>query len=159
MPAMISWAEAGILKPSEVALFKRAVRMVEAIEEPEPGTFRCHEIARAVGHVLGLQVQDGQYGIVEHSWLWLEEYGDHMPDDPPKILDPYSVGRLPQVQLLDNLWKLPHMKNYRWKTVGESLTDIRKGDIEAILRCIEKSGLQNAPRNGDVDGYSTSRTA
>jgi len=91
-------------------MLQMTTKMIEIIQEPE---IRCHELARVVGKLLGLSVQDGYYGFVDHSWCWT------FPIDQarivgrlgfPNILDPYSVGSLPQVRLLDgNCTSLPHV--------------------------------------------------
>lgn len=66
---------------------------------------RCHELARAVGLALAVErsgdpniVVDGVFGAVDHSWLVLDPYGDGAS---AMILDVYTVGRLPMVQLVD----------------------------------------------------------
>jgi hypothetical protein len=71
---------------------------------------RCHEVARIVSRVLdelGVRafVQDGVYGLVDHSWLWTSEPEADWMKTPmgigcPNILDPYCVGSLPQVRLV-----------------------------------------------------------
>lgn len=77
---------------------------------------RCHEVARAVAYGLGLedQVQDGYYGTVDHSWIWLS-------DDT--ILDPYAVGRFPQVQLVDYSAILCERANYRLSRPRKDIND------------------------------------
>lgn len=60
---------------------------------------RCHEVARAIGEFFGVHVVDGYFGVADHSWCTFE---DHSEADRFRqyILDPYAVGRLPQVQLI-----------------------------------------------------------
>lgn len=82
---------------------------------------RCHEVARAVGDILQLEVQDGFYGVVEHSWCRIsrsigansENVDDGNPLRPLRtkspyleswsVLDVYAIGRLPQVQLVSSI--------------------------------------------------------
>lgn len=107
---MLSYSEVEVFKPWELELFKRAQGLVAKVPDSFTG-IRCHEIARAVGLILKLQVQDGKFGRVEHSWLWVSkwEWGTY----PPSILDVYAVGKLPQVQLIDvSAMSTPHLKNY-----------------------------------------------
>ena len=76
----------------------RATALVESIAEPEnDDDIRCHELTRAVARVLNIpptSVQDGWYGMVCHSWIWLD-YGHQ-----GCLLDCYAVGQLPMVQLV-----------------------------------------------------------
>jgi hypothetical protein len=99
---------------------------------------RCHELARAVAEFLSLPhacVQDGFYGFVEHSWLWVPG----PPESPvtkrlgwPHILDVYSVGQLPMVRLVagDNTG-LPHVG---WSYRPDSpRTDIDQAVVERLV--------------------------
>lgn len=108
--------------------FAKAAELVEGLDEAQwdtrsgkPPRVRCHELARAVGRVLGLPVQDGNYTCVAHSWLLVPDARRPRKSqlDPggtpgvigetPRqaayfyswILDVYAVGRLPMVQLVD----------------------------------------------------------
>lgn len=130
--AMQSFHESKHLSAAAVDLFHAAQRIVESIPDPSPGEepWRCHEVARVVGSELGLEVIDGVYGIVDHSWLVIPMGTDDKRD---AILDVYAVGALPQVVLVDTYYALPTTKNYRQR---ETRTDIR---IEAIRRM--KEGL------------------
>ena len=95
--------------PVEIqALRERAAKLVGWL----PEGMRCHEVARAVGEVLGLPVVDGRYGCVNHSWLVVDGY----------ILDVYCVGRLPLVQVVDMSPTLPHRSDYQEGTA--------RGDID-----------------------------
>lgn len=85
---------------------------------------RCHELARAVKrfmthgnfpyhlHPANVTLLDGKYGLVDHSWL---ELFCKSPEGLCSlyILDVYAVGQLPQVQLLDTTFQLPHRANYK----------------------------------------------
>lgn len=71
-----------------------ATAYVLRVQEREP-RIRCHELARAVRHKLSdrWDVVDGDYGLVEHTWLYDAK--------AQVILDVYCVGRDPMVQLID----------------------------------------------------------
>jgi len=91
---------------------------------------RCHEIARAVGAVLELEVVDGHYGRVEHSWLltplaWARDSGR-----PQAILDVYVPGRLPMVALVDPHFALPEAHGY---TPGTLRDDIDRDLVDALV--------------------------
>jgi hypothetical protein len=102
-----------IFSREEVELFEKATEMVSYLAESK--TLRCHELARAVGTVLGLQHQDGYYGFVNHTWLWTtklewSELTTYTRLGFPNILDVYSVGQLPMVRLVDGKHtSLPHV--------------------------------------------------
>lgn len=118
---MRSYSEDNIFTQGEIYLFRRATRLVDSIaDRPDVRLVRCHELARAVSQVIGLPIQDGMYGFVEHTWLWTRELpkeyfeglslraGDLCPG--PNILDVYSVGSLPMVRLVDGGHaQLPHI--------------------------------------------------
>jgi hypothetical protein len=65
---------------------------------------RCHELARAVcAHLVArdlvAEVIDGDLYSIEHTWILLPRWIN------APILDVYTPGRLPQVQLIDHhLW-------------------------------------------------------
>jgi hypothetical protein len=92
---VISYAQVFAFTGEEIEAFRAASKMVDAIpSHPRLArTLRCHEVARAVSSILGLEVRDGLYARTQHSWL-LTPAGN--------ILDVYSVGRLPVVQLVDS---------------------------------------------------------
>lgn len=95
---------------------------------------RCHEVARIIARKLRNEtaehrlarvvVQDGYFGIVEHSWLELFSVAS-----PMVILDVYSVGRLPVVQLIAADTKLKYDKLFE---PGDQRTDIRYGVVESL---------------------------
>ena len=112
---MKGYSELEMFTFSERQLLERATALVAKVadEVMDGDLIRCHELARAVGDVLQLPVVDGKFGSVEHSWLLTCK----LPDAPtsgfvrrPSILDVYSVGRLPMVQLVcTSCWGLtPH---------------------------------------------------
>jgi hypothetical protein len=129
---MIGYAEAEIFSVNETRLHVRACRMVEACPYTDEATgelIRCHELARAVGRVLRLPVQDGKFGFAEHSWLWLS------PPEPelarwnlPRILDVYVPGAMPQVQLVDTAPGLCHRY-----LPDEPRTDVSARIVEELI--------------------------
>lgn len=141
---MRSYSETHVFTPEELDLLQRAMYLVAAI--PDVPGLRCHEVARAVGKVLGLQVQDGHYGLVEHSWLWTRPWtwGKY----PPSVIDVYSVGSLPQVRLVDvSCIGLPHLrhdddprdgcslKNTGYRP-GEPRDDVDEEAVKFLLRAL-----------------------
>lgn len=92
-----------------------ATLIVEAIAQLRPTEeIRCHEVARIVGLLLGLPIQDGKYGQVDHSWCWtnpvtISEGVQPCSPAGTAILDPYCVGRSPMVQLVAIHPFLPHL--------------------------------------------------
>lgn len=121
---------------SERQLLERATALVAKVadEAMESELIRCHELARAVGDVLHLPVVDGKFGSVEHSWLLT----CRLPNKPtggfvrrPSILDVYSVGRLPMVQLVDIAhWGL---NMHRCYVSGEFRRDVKAEVVERLL--------------------------
>lgn len=88
-----------VVVPADVVvLLAQATKFVDEFPE-EPGWPRCHEVARAVFALCvdprSAMVIDGHFGAVEHSWIALLEFKPQ-----PWVLDCYSVGRLPMVQLV-----------------------------------------------------------
>lgn len=108
---MIGISSIEVFNKHEIALLKAASDMVRAVPEKKVlrvhrlfDRVRCHELALAVGKLLGLQVVDGhvidQFGIMEHSWL-LTAKGN--------ILDVYTPSRMPMVQLVhSDRWDMFH---------------------------------------------------
>lgn len=108
-------------------LHRQAQKVVDTF--PDSEGLRCHEVARAVGHLLGLPVVDGKFGIVEHSWLLI-------PTEPAFLLDPYAVARWPQVQLVQTrllLLPAPYV-------MGPPRTDIRDDVVQALVTAWEAEG-------------------
>jgi hypothetical protein len=109
-----SYSELNIFSTAELVFFERARFMVDKLTGCLP-LLRCHELARAVGRVLGLPFQDGQYGFVDHSWLWTAPLQKERSEYKfrfgfPNILDVYSVGSLPMVRLVDcSVTAFPHV--------------------------------------------------
>lgn len=104
------------------------------LNKPE---LRCHEVARVVQRILNTQtpvreewlmLYDGKYGHVEHSWLTLKN-----PTGGYFILDPYAVGRLPMVQLIDGAGILPEMRLYN---IGDLRDDIDQDWVDATIQTL-----------------------
>lgn len=108
-------------------LFHRAEALVASVlDREDPSEIRCHEMARAAGRVLGLPVQDGHFGLVEHSWLWTREPRGFMP----QLIDVYSVGSLPIVQIVDMANCRTHRQSYR---IGKERDDIRWDVVDRLV--------------------------
>jgi hypothetical protein len=145
---VIGYSAADVFSSECLALWVRATAAVGRVDDYDTKPVRCHELARAVAEFLSLLracVQDGFYGFVEHSWLWV-------PGPPegtvtkrlgwPHILDVYSVGQLPMVRLVagDNAG-LPHVG---WSYRPDSpRTDIDRAVVERLV--LEMSGGVGRP--------------
>ena len=139
----------GNFTDSEKALLRMAEIVVDELPDVDSsgGEVRCHEVARIVAGVvhdvlaLGwgdpvscvLWVQDGLYGLADHSWLWtssLEVARERMT--APNILDPYCVGQLPQCRLVQcDYAVLPHL-GFAYQP-REVRTDLRASFIAAEI--------------------------
>lgn len=126
----------------EMEFLQRAVRIVDLLPElsPDGELIRCHEVARVVGCLLKLEVQDGKYGLHDHSWLWTGPFHPRWPRscDPPKILDPYCVGNLPIVRLLDSASSVPHL-GWMYRPGPERddvLNDFVASEVDRIRRLL-----------------------
>jgi hypothetical protein len=141
---MDSYSERQMFTKRELALLRAAEVCVRAATDPDPNNpVRCHELARAVARTLDLeastavQFQDGYYGHVEHSWLWTT------PVDPvrllrraawPTILDVYSVGRLPMVQLVAaRPGALPHERGAFTLDDPRDPSDVWGGEVQRLV--------------------------
>lgn len=129
------------------------------------GPARCHEVARAVWSVLRcveadgvlleagvadegeslahlVSVVDGRFGHHDHSWLRV----DGEAGEPACVLDPYAVGRLPMVQLVDqdcltlayhpgrgddSPWRYREARDADGRPVRRD--DVRWGTVEALV--------------------------
>lgn len=133
---MKSYSERCVFLPSVIRLHRYLSKVIERLD---CGThfqgqqlrsireLRCHELTRAVQRFTehgavpyhpSMLLFDGKYASVNHSWLEIQAIG---PGASLYILDVYAVGRLPQVQILDTTFQLPHRENYK---VGERRDDI-----------------------------------
>lgn len=104
---MNGYSATDVFNVTEKQMLSYARELMERVED-DPD-LRCHEVARAVGRVIGLPFQDGAYGFVEHTWLWTkppEALENGLPHGwmMPNILDVYCVASLPLVRLV-------HMKS------------------------------------------------
>jgi hypothetical protein len=102
--AVKGYADCEIFNVREKTALRAATALVRLVPEAIDGeAVRCHELARAVGRMLGLEHCDGRYGFVEHTWLWTEPFDLERHAPPwilPNVLDVYVPGSLPQVQLV-----------------------------------------------------------
>lgn len=135
---MKGYAESRIFSKKARAMFFKAKHYVSLIEEKtdENGKerLRCHELVRIVANVIVFDppsyepffippfvIVDGKYGHVDHSWIEIRE---RISEDV--ILDVYAPGQMPQVQMIDTAWVLPHKKIY---VAGDQRDDIKWGTI------------------------------
>jgi len=127
---MRNYSEYEIFHSKELEHLKKAQELIQLIPDEFMASdwkLRCHEVVRAVGVQLGLQVVDGLYGCVDHSWLLTGFRGPRS-----NILDVYAVGRLPQVQLIDMWYVGPrHDSLYKPK---DDRTDIDCAVVEQLLQ-------------------------
>lgn len=107
-----------IFSEKDLSLLNATQAIVELLPErtPDGNLVRCHEVARIVGGILNLNVQDGKYGACDHSWLLIP-----VKNWIPKILDPYCVGSLPIVRIVDCSPIFPYFNLYKF---GPVRTDI-----------------------------------
>lgn len=116
---MITYAERVCFRPMQLLALARVEACVGRISDHWGNELRCHELVRAVYEVIDdrdLLVVDGKCGPIEHSWLC---FTDGM------ILDPYTPGRLPAIQLVD-----PIAGSYR---PGEMRSDIKQPVIDQLI--------------------------
>lgn len=114
---MEGYAAQELFSPRERELLRAAQMLVEAVPYELDGKLvRCHELARAVAYHLDLEIADGHYGFMEHSWLWTKPLEGRADDPPvllPNVLDVYTPGALPQVQLVYLTSGMPERYNAR----------------------------------------------
>jgi len=133
---MMGYSATDVFTKKEQVLLSMAKVLVECL--PEIPGLRCHEVARAVGTVLGLETQDGHYGPVEHSWLVVPP---RSMGRGPGVLDVYSVGSLPTVRLCDGFLLLPYAKEFQ---PGIPRQDIDEGLVMDLIDCMH-ARLLGAP--------------
>lgn len=112
-----------IIFDETVEIYKQAVKIVNAI--PEIEGLRCHEVTRVVGHLLDLKVVDGKVGVVEHSFIPIKQ-----KDGSIIILDCYTPGRYPMIQLVDEI--IPRLYHQ-----GSPRNDIDQVQIIKILEYLK----------------------
>lgn len=134
---MIGYAAVEVFTKAEIELWGKAALLVERTPDPFLGdSVRCHELARAVGRVLGLKYQDGRFGFVEHTWLWLSPLAPELtPWVLPRILDVYVPGAMPQVQLIDTASGLPP----RYYLSNMFNVEIREDVVDALVEDMMKA--------------------
>lgn len=103
---MRSYSETCVFPAAVLRALEVAQGCAVAMPDPPAGAppLRCHEVARAVarrlrasgafGPAWTVEVVDGRFGRADHTWVELRGPGGEW------VLDPYAVGRLPQVQVL-----------------------------------------------------------
>lgn len=138
---MLGYSYTSVFAQCEIALYNRAVKLVERIPETVHGkSLRCHEVTRAVATVLGLPFTDGKFGSVEHSWCWTSTECDG--EYPGNILDVYCIGRLPVVQLIG--YGIPGVEFISNRSLYSCYPfprrDIRSTVVDTILYLIGKEG-------------------
>lgn len=134
-----SYAETDIFTEQEIQDYQNSSALVDSLGR-EFSDVRCHELARAVGLVLDLPFQDGYFEMVDHTWLWTRELTDKEQSfmyksgnaaAGPHIIDVYTPGCVPMVQLVDtNSWQLPYKRSYR---PGQTRIDIRDSVVSRLL--------------------------
>ena len=139
---MKGYSEQCVFLPPVIQLYSFISKVLERFDSSPydlgPGKeLRCHELTRAVKRFLlreeipyqppNVMLFDGKYSIVDHSWLELlckNEKGLCSL----YILDVYAVGQLPQIQLLDLTFSLPHRTSYRAQSRRDDI------DMEIVNR-------------------------
>ena len=117
---MITYAERSCFRPAHLCAFTRVQEIVARVSDAWGNELRCHELARAVQRVLAdntIVVVDGHCGPVEHSWLRFSDGA---------ILDPYVPGRLPAVQIVDEVVAALYRK-------GALRRDLRRSIIDRLV--------------------------
>lgn len=133
-----------------------AHRLILQLEvEPIIG-MRCHEIARAMGRVLRMEVCDGHVGVrfrdlenpthfripgIQHSWLWTVPFPANVLSNEfsvwkGSILDPWSMGGYPRVQLHSGQLRLGNL-GVKYHP-GEPRTDINDALTNQLERFFEE---------------------
>jgi hypothetical protein len=135
------YAESNLFTAEEVSLYRRAAVLVAIV--PDIPELRCHELARAVGRVLGLEHEDGLYGFVDHTWLWTRPLDRTCPMVRntrigfPNILDVYAVGSLPMVRLVDcEHTSLPHI-GWAYRP-SKPRNDIDQDQVDRLVRLMQE---------------------
>lgn len=132
---MRSIAETEVFTKRALQLLEGARIIVDRLptRDHHGGLLRCHEVARVVGSCLELEVIDGRYEYGhEHSWCIVH----HQPGDPTRwsILDPYTIGRIPPVQLVAVLHTMPN----RYFPEARR-TDIRDDVVQRLIKWVRSA--------------------
>ena len=127
---MITYAERACFREPHLRLLARVEAYVARVSRAWGNELRCHELARAVHLVLHahkLDVVDGKCGPIEHSWLCFSD---------GVILDPYTPGRMPAVQIVDPIVGTAYRP-------GPPRSDIRQAIIKRLV--LEMRGATSDP--------------
>lgn len=135
---MITYAEREIFDPHALNVWRDASEAVKKISPDWGNELRCHELSRAVYRVLYdisfknmkdggmiLYFEDGLLYAIEHSWLVLR--GIRSDNPTCFILDVYSPGRMPAVQLVHD-----HFSISRGYKRGELRYDVNWDIVDRI---------------------------
>lgn len=116
---MISYSQSNVFTDAELRAWRAVTKWIDRIPRMRAGAkdifeVRCHELARASLFTLqasklhkisdDAKVEDGHYGMIDHSWIRL---------GTRTILDTYTCGKMPMVQLVSQLTTLPHFDLYK----------------------------------------------
>lgn len=143
---MKTYAERSCFTDIQIHVWRTLTTMVTRVSKTWGNELRCHELARACLYTQfpfrpELVLKDGKFGPIEHSWLeWdsRKARNTHPTDFTPRvptfgpghgvIIDVYTPGRLPQVQILD-----PFVAT-RLYMAGVPRTDIRQDIVDQLIR-------------------------
>lgn len=120
---MKSYAEREVFHEDALAALDVASALVDRVGDHWGSELRCHELARAVGRTLGLEIVDGKCHAVEHSWLLVHQ------GEETFVLDVYVPGRVPSVQLVH----ASHWALGLGYMPGERRDDIREDVVERLV--------------------------
>lgn len=152
---MIGYAETDVFGSWELERLNFATRLIAWLrpDQMDLGSepLRCHELTRAVAHIMrrdltggaDILVQDGQYGMVEHSWLWLKPPIQQHHGLVTSVLDVYAVARLPQVQLVSMQVLGTRRVNGSAYLVGPDRTDINDRVVNGLI--YDMMGFEETP--------------
>ena len=122
---MKTYSESEVFSKEDVENYQHATKIVDLLPDTDTKgrILRCHEVARVVGKILGLPVEDGKFEVgVEHSWC---------PLPSRHILDVYTVGRLPPVQLVACVSSLPN--RFTAKNID---LEVREDVVDHLVRLV-----------------------
>lgn len=130
---MRGFAAHKVFSAAEILAYEQARDIVAKL--PDHPDLRCHEVARIVHAVLGVgEVEDGKYQNnsgaslpIEHSWIAIFSGKRRYL----RVLDTYSIGQLPVVQLVDV--EFPLANPY---FAGPPRADIRQPLIDEMIALV-----------------------
>ncbi|MGB7957515.1 MAG: hypothetical protein WCF77_01560 [Minisyncoccia bacterium] len=129
----------GLIGQEEVTILGRIRDVVKALPELELYSGRekrdvsCHLLARAIGKLFHLTVQDGYFASpgFPHSWL-VNERG--------KIFDVYPIAQVGGPVLFDNFWLGPWTKLFMQKDLGKDVFYAEFNDhLHQLERAVEQT--------------------